>query len=152
MYITFPFGLKYDFGDLVGQLHKGVDLKTKCDDFPDGIGTPVYAPADGEWDGVGYDRLGGYFVKLKHKNNFVSIFYHLNDYVYKNGWTKLSMGDVIGHSGNSGANTTAPHLHWQVEHNGVPVDPFLYVGRGYLGSEIKAIARLLNDKIALYFE
>ena len=112
--------------------HKGIDLKTKCLAYPSGVGVPIYAAAEGEWDFAGYDttRKGfGQHVILRHKDGFESIYAHLSSTTYQPGYTTVKMGDLIGYSGNTGLST-GPHLHFEVRLNGTPVDPMVYINAG----------------------
>ncbi|MBO6259043.1 MAG: peptidoglycan DD-metalloendopeptidase family protein [Succinivibrio sp.] len=94
--------------------HNGVDFKVQ-------VGTPVYAPADGEVTFAGYMRGGGYVVILKHANNFSTVYMHLSKFDVKKG-QKVNLGQIIARSGNTGRSTGA-HLHYEVRINDRPVDP-----------------------------
>lgn len=119
-YVTVPFGVWYFLGK-----HTGVDLRTKCTKYPSGIGTPIYAPADGTWGDVIREKGYGLNIRLKHKDGFETRFCHLSKANYKPGWTTVKQGDLIGWSGNDtmGAKTsTAPHLHLECRVGGKLVD------------------------------
>jgi len=124
-YITVPFNVWYIYGK-----HKGLDFRTKTEKNPSGINTPIEAVASGEWKEVGYNKSLGNFVKLKHKDGFVSIYGHLISNTYKPGYKKVKAGDVIGFSGNTGTFTTGAHLHLQIEKDGIPVDPLPLIESG----------------------
>lgn len=94
--------------------HNGVDFKVQ-------VGTPVYAPADGEVTFAGYMRGGGYVVILKHANSFSTVYMHLSKFDVKKG-QKVNVGQIIARSGNTGRSTGA-HLHYEVRINDRPVDP-----------------------------
>lgn len=94
--------------------HKGVDFKAV-------VGTPVYAPADGEVVFAGYQRAAGYYMIIRHQSNFSTVYMHLSKIeVSKN--DKVVVGQLIAKSGNTG-RTTGPHLHYEVRINDRPVDP-----------------------------
>jgi murein DD-endopeptidase MepM/ murein hydrolase activator NlpD len=40
---------------------------------------------------------------------------------------KVGAGDAIAIIGNSGELTTGPHLHFELWHNGVPLNPSDYI-------------------------
>jgi murein DD-endopeptidase MepM/ murein hydrolase activator NlpD len=42
--------------------------------------------------------------------------------------TPVTAGDLIGRTGNSGASTTAPHVHIEVTVDGQHIDPHFYLG------------------------
>jgi murein DD-endopeptidase MepM/ murein hydrolase activator NlpD len=55
----------------------------------------------------------------------VTRYAHLNEVLKKRG-DKVRRGDIIGQMGTTG-RSTGPHLHYEVELNGVPVNPSTYV-------------------------
>lgn len=94
--------------------HNGVDFKAS-------IGTPVYAPADGLVSFSGYQRAAGYYVIVRHINNYSTVYMHLSKSEVKEG-QKVTVGQLIARTGNTG-RTTGPHLHYEVRINDRPVDP-----------------------------
>lgn len=117
-YITYPFGKWYKWGR-----HKGVDLRVKNEEYPDGVGMPVYCTANGEYVKAGFGKREGFYVKIKHSDGFESLYMHLDSYTYKAGWKHVKKGDIIGYAGNTGSQSTGPHLHFEIRKDGVAVDP-----------------------------
>lgn len=104
--------------------HQGVD-------FTPGVGSPIYAIADGV---VSFhsdtDRGLGNNVMISHVINGQHI-----DSVYAHmltGSSKLQVGDAIkvgdfiGFVGETGS-ATGPHLHFEIHVDKVPVDPFAWL-------------------------
>lgn len=94
--------------------HNGVDFKAN-------VGTPVYAPADGVVTFSGYQRAAGYYIIVRHANNYSTVYMHLSKSEVKKG-EKVIVGQVIARSGNTG-RTTGPHLHYEIRINDQPVNP-----------------------------
>ena len=94
--------------------HKGIDIKAP-------IGTPVYAPADGMVTFAGYQRAAGYYIILRHEQNYSTVYMHLSRIDVKKG-QQIMAGQVIAKTGNTG-RTTGPHLHYELRINDRPVDP-----------------------------
>ena len=94
--------------------HNGVDFKAP-------VGTPVYAPADGEVTFSGYQRAAGYYVIIKHQSNYSTVYMHLSKSEVKRG-QMVRVGQIIARSGNTG-RTTGPHLHYEIRVNDRPVNP-----------------------------
>lgn len=94
--------------------HNGVDFKAK-------VGTPVYAPADGVVTFSGYQRAAGYYVIVRHANNYSTVYMHLSKSEVKKG-AKVVVGQMIARTGNTG-RTTGPHLHYEIRINDRPVNP-----------------------------
>ena len=96
-----------------GRTHGGIDYG-----IPEG--TPVKACADGVVAWVDDDRKtsavnGGYglYIRIAHPTLKINTFYaHLSRQDVKVG-DKVTLGQVIGLSGNTG-NSTGPHLHFEV--------------------------------------
>ena len=101
---------------VTGQIrpHKGVDFKAS-------IGTPVYAPADGNVYFSGYQRAAGNYIIIEHANGYKTVYMHLSKRFVQQG-QKVKIGQVIAQSGNTG-RTSGPHLHYEVHVNNKPVDP-----------------------------
>ncbi len=98
----------------IRRMHEGVDIVTD-------IGTPVHASGDGKVDFVG--RKGGYglCVEINHGFGYKTIYGHLSKAEVKEG-QKIDRGFEIAKSGTSGLST-GPHLHYEVEHNGIKLNP-----------------------------
>lgn len=113
-----PFGWRIHPLKGTRKLHKGVDI-------PVPIGTNVYSARAGKvvrtsWDAKG----GGNIMTVDHGDGMVTKYMHLNSYVASVG-AIVEAGQLIAKSGNTGGST-GPHLHFQVELNGDPVNPMQY--------------------------
>lgn len=113
-----------------GGRHKGIDLRTRCKKYPNGIGVPIYSIADGMWGRVEYDRRMGNKVTLIHDNSYKTVYGHLSKDNYIEGYTKVKAGDCIGYSGHSGTYCWGPHLHFELIHNGVSINPLPCIKAG----------------------
>lgn len=98
--------------------HGGVDLAAPH-------GTPVHAAGDGEvvFSGWGYhgSTRWGLLVAIDHGEGWTSLYAHLSDAEAQVG-DRVRGGEAIGHIGTSG-NATGPHVHVELRHEGVSVDP-----------------------------
>ena len=100
--------------------HQGVD-------FPAPIGTSVYAPNKAKVISVDRTPLGGLTIVLgNEKGEIAHKFLHLDKSLVKVG-DIVEKGQEIAKSGQSGAWTTGPHLHWEKWVDGKPVNPKDYV-------------------------
>ena len=94
-----------------GKGHNGIDLRAS-------VGTSLLAAADGVVKDTGdTDKVcprGSYgkWVVIEHGNNLSTLYAHLSKIRVTPG-TKVSQGDIIGLSGNTGYST-GPHLHFTV--------------------------------------
>ncbi len=95
--------------------HMGIDYGVKS-------GSPVYSSAGGLITFAGYTIDSGYMVMIQHDKNFITIYKHCSS-ILKKIRDVVSQGELIALSGNSGKDTTGPHLHFEVWQNGKPVDP-----------------------------
>lgn len=97
------------------KLHEGID-------FACGVGTPIYAPGDGVVESSGYIGNGyGINVNIDHQNGYKTKFAHMSEAIVTDG-AKIKRGQLIGYSGNTGLST-GPHLHYEIMHNDVKIDP-----------------------------
>ncbi|MCU0405423.1 MAG: M23 family metallopeptidase [Ignavibacteriaceae bacterium] len=97
------------------RAHYGIDIVVKD-------GTPVYAAAGGFVVFSGYTNNYGHIIILSHSDGYLSIYKH-NSVILKKEREFVKQGELIAQSGNSGLATTGPHLHFEIWHNGKPVDP-----------------------------
>jgi len=102
-----------DFNSANG--HMGID-------FGVASGTPVYASAGGLIIFAEYTVESGYQIMIQHDNNYLTIYKHCS-LLIKKIRERVTQGELIALSGNSGKNTTGPHLHFEIWQNGKPVDP-----------------------------
>ena len=112
--LTSNFGIRSDPFRGTAAFHPGVDI-------PCGIGTAVYATADGTVDRA--ERAGGYgnLVELDHGRGIQTRYGHLSKILVTAG-QKVKRGQLIAMSGSTG-RSTGPHLHYEVRIDGRAVNP-----------------------------
>jgi len=86
----------------------------------------VKAVLDGTVIEAGWHMETGYSMTLQHENNILSLYKH-NSALLKQTGDRVNAGEVIAIIGNSGELTTGPHLHFELWHNGVPLNPESYI-------------------------
>jgi murein DD-endopeptidase MepM/ murein hydrolase activator NlpD len=108
------------FGDVRdGVSNDGINIKAA-------LGTPVKASENGEiiYTGNKLEEFGNTVI-IKHDNNVITSYAHLNDINVKNG-AVVHRGDVIGTVGKTG-DVTEPQLHFEVLKNKIPANPLKYL-------------------------
>lgn len=113
-FLTSGFGMRRHPILHITRMHEGIDFNTD-------IGSPVYATGNGKIDFVGTKGGYGLTVEIDHGFGYRTVYAHLSEVDVKEN-TKVKRGMVIAKSGNSGIST-GPHLHYEVHHNGVSLDP-----------------------------
>jgi murein DD-endopeptidase MepM/ murein hydrolase activator NlpD len=111
-YITSGFGWRW------GRQHTGIDIGIP-------IGTPVTAADGGEVIFSGTKGGYGKCIIIDHGANMKTLYAH-NSKLYMRKGDKVFKGQTIAASGNTG-RSTGPHLHFEIQKNGVPVNPTGYV-------------------------
>jgi murein DD-endopeptidase MepM/ murein hydrolase activator NlpD len=113
--MTSPFGVRrYLNGKATGDFHGGLDQRSPA-------GTPVHAVDGGIVKIVRDWNLHGRTVGIDHGQGLESMYLHMSKLAVAEGAT-VKKGDVVGYVGSTG-RSTAPHLHWSLYVNGVPVNP-----------------------------
>ena len=97
------------------QHHRGVDVPAPC-------GSQVLAIEDGEVVYAGYSPTAGNMVKIDHGGGWTTLYLHLARATVKAG-AKVKASEQIGLSGESGALTTGPHLHFEVWKGNRAINP-----------------------------
>ena len=68
----------------------------------------------------------GNVIGVQHKNDYLSFYKH-NSVLLKSVGDYVNAGDHIAIIGNSGELSSGPHLHFELWHKGVPVNPENYI-------------------------
>jgi murein DD-endopeptidase MepM/ murein hydrolase activator NlpD len=103
----------------ISRPHQGIDIAAP-------VGDPILAPANGRVTYAG-TKSGGYglTVELTHGYGYVTRFAHASRVLVRVGQT-VERGQAIAEVGATGL-VTGPHLHYEVELNGVAVDPLNFI-------------------------
>jgi murein DD-endopeptidase MepM/ murein hydrolase activator NlpD len=99
--------------------HYGVDL----------VGQPnsrISAVLGGTVLFAGWTMETGNVIYLLHENNLTSAYKHNAELLKKSGEV-VKPGEAIAIIGNSGEQSTGPHLHFELWYNGKPIDPEKYI-------------------------
>ncbi len=113
-WITSYFGMRQIPDGTGRRIHEGLDIAANT-------GTPVYATADGIVARVEYSKSYGKTVVVDHGYGYRTLYAHNSRNSIKRG-TRVRRGDKLAEVGNTGIST-GPHLHYEVQLNGVPIDP-----------------------------
>ncbi len=99
--------------------HQGVDIAAP-------VGEPIMAPAAGKVIFAGV-KAGGYgnAVEIDHGYGYVTRFAHASRIHVQVG-QRVERGEMIAEVGATGL-VSGPHLHYEVEVNGSPVDPLNFI-------------------------
>ena len=103
----------------VKKKHFGTDIVTKN-------GEPIKSIGDGTIVMADYTTKSGFVVQIQHRNNLVSVYKHCSAVLKQVGET-VTAGDPIAVVGNTGEQTTGPHLHIELWENGVAIDSEKYI-------------------------
>ena len=86
------------------------------------IGTPVKAILAGTVLFSEWSVETGHVILLDHGENLISVYKH-NSKILKSQNETVQAGEVIAFSGEEGALSSGPHLHFEIWKNGLPIDP-----------------------------
>lgn len=103
------------------RTHEGVDLAAE-------LGQEVLAAADGTVYTIYDDENYGTTVVLRHTGGFITHYANLSEEVMVSVGQTVERGDVLGTVGQTAnaETATAPHLHFAMFLENVPVDPMEY--------------------------
>ncbi|MCK0527278.1 MULTISPECIES: peptidoglycan DD-metalloendopeptidase family protein [unclassified Anaerobiospirillum] len=93
--------------------HNGTDFAVR-------VGTPIVSPADGVVELAKYSRTAGYYIIIRHRGSYSTVYMHCSKLLVKQG-DSVKIGQMIARSGNTGIST-GPHLHYELRRNGRPVN------------------------------
>lgn len=101
-----------------GEDHPGLDIAIPTDSY-------VRAAGSGRVLRTGEDPIYGNFIVLEHGDGYQTVYAH-NSSILVNRGQEIRRGEVIALSGSTG-RSTAPHLHFEILLEGLPVDPLSLV-------------------------
>jgi len=119
--LSSPLGWRHDpFQPGLWDYHWGIDIAAP-------IGTPVIASAPGFVRYAAAYRGYGGLVVIGHQGEWITVYGHLDRMTVRPGQFVIQ-GTVIGSVGRTG-HSSGPHLHFEIRHRGIPVDPLRYLDR-----------------------
>lgn len=120
-YVTSPYG--YRVHPISGEknLHRGMDIGVAS-------GTPIKAIQDGRVVSAGNAGDYGLCVVIEGEDGYQSRYAHCSSLSVSAG-QEVKRGDEIAKVGSTG-NSTGPHLHLEVTHNGEYLNPYYFVDNG----------------------
>ena len=99
----------------LNEEHFGVDIASNENEF-------VKATLDGTVIFSGFTSADGYVIQIQHGNDLTSIYKHCSSLTKKAG-DFVKAGEPIGIVGNTGENSSGPHLHFEIWYNGFSINP-----------------------------
>jgi murein DD-endopeptidase MepM/ murein hydrolase activator NlpD len=99
--------------------HYGIDLASNNNE-------PVIATFEGTVTLSTWSVEDGNVIQLQHANDLISVYKH-NAVLLKKPGDVVKAGEAIAIIGNSGENTTGPHLHFELWYKGSPIDPQKFI-------------------------
>ncbi len=115
-------------------------------DFEVPYGTKVYATGDGKVVESGHmiQVVSGMLSVIDHGNGLRSYYAHLSKInVPKD--MNVKRGDLIGLSGSSGSLSTGPHLHYQINKYGSPVNSINFFNNDITQQEFKEMIQAFGS-------
>ncbi len=135
--LTASYGMRYHPFYKTLQSHQGVDYTV-----PEG--SRVFATADGTVKDVAQrNSTSGQTVVLDHGNGYETTYAHLSKVQVQRGQS-VRRGEIIALTGNTGLSL-APHLHYEVRHNGMRVDPIHYFFSELSPADYRRILRIAQS-------
>lgn len=124
--------------------HKGIDIAGK-------LNSDVVAVADGIVGKSYYSTTYGNVIFVKHPNNFVTVYAHLNKRLVAEGQT-IKQGTKIGTMGRTG-ESTGVHLHfeshqleWTLDKKNA-INPEILLGKTDVGVSVRAGLASLGENV-----
>jgi murein DD-endopeptidase MepM/ murein hydrolase activator NlpD len=99
--------------------HFGVDIASNGQ-------TSISAVLSGVVISSDYTIENGFTIIIQHKSEIISVYKHLSESMVRSG-DFVQTGQAIGIYGNTGENTTGPHLHFELWRKGQALNPVDYI-------------------------
>ncbi|MBM3745872.1 MAG: M23 family metallopeptidase [Acidobacteria bacterium] len=122
------FGRRTDPFSGEGAFHRGVDILAP-------VGTPVRATADGVVRHAEFMSSFGRIVIIDHGGGLQTYYAHMSRFAVVAG-QEIRRGELLGYVGISG-RATAPHLHYEVRQHGNAVNPYSFLAKSPVASQVR---------------
>lgn len=119
--ISSSYGVRRDPLLRTPAMHAGIDFRAPT-------GTKIKSAGQGTVVNAGWNGGYGRMVEIDHGNGLTTRYAHLSRIHVKEGQT-VEKDSVVGEVGTTG-RSTGPHLHYEVRHNGSPIDPLRVIKAG----------------------
>jgi murein DD-endopeptidase MepM/ murein hydrolase activator NlpD len=119
LFFTPPLTGEISAGFMREKKHFGVDILAPNN-------TPIKAVMDGWVIASDWTLETGHTIGIQHNNNLISFYKH-NSVLLKEIGSYVKAGEAVAIIGNSGTLSDGPHLHFELWHRGVPIDPVQYL-------------------------
>lgn len=119
VYLVAPLNGEVSAGFNLATDHTGVDILAPQN-------TAVKATREGIVFLSEYSNANGNMIGIQHDNNLISFYKH-NSKLLKEVGDRVKAGEAIAIIGNTGTQSTGPHLHFELWHQGRAVDPGEFV-------------------------
>lgn len=103
----------------IAEKHYGVDIVAPKNEM-------IKATLDGTVIFSSWTLETGYILAIQHTSNIISVYKH-NSVLLKKQGDVVKAGSPIAIIGETGEFSTGPHLHFELWHNGRPIDPKDYI-------------------------
>ena len=103
----------------IANAHYGIDIVATEN-------TPVLATLSGTVILATWSVETGNTIQIQHANNIISVYKH-NAELLKKAGDRVTAGESIALVGNTGKQSTGPHLHFEIWQDGVPINPANYI-------------------------
>ena len=100
------------------RFHYGIDLAADT-------GTEILCFADGTVTAVGESSSYGKYCMIAHENGYSTLYAHCSRVTVSSG-SAVQRGDTVAEVGQTGM-ATGPHLHFELQRDGVYLNPIYYV-------------------------
>lgn len=119
LFFSPPVSGEISMAFLPDKKHYGVDILAPKN-------TAIKAAMDGYVFLSDWVQETGYTIGIQHANNVITFYKH-NSALLKSVGSFVRSGEAVAIIGNTGTLSSGPHLHFELWHKGMPVDPTIYV-------------------------
>lgn len=119
MFLTSPISGEVSLPFALDKKHFGIDIIAAKN-------TPVKAAADGFIISSDWTLETGNTIVIQHTNNVVTFYKH-NAALLKKTGDRVKAGEAIAIVGNTGEQSSGPHLHFELWKDGRPMNPQEYI-------------------------